>query len=99
MLMIVPLMIWSARTLIDNHAWTKEMTRPATTAAANATMSAGVIPNGPSDDDPRIGTARTPAYQPTNAAAIMIPSIPMLTTPARSHITPHSAARAIGVAA
>ena len=28
----------------------------------------------------------------------MMPSIPMLTTPDRSHMTPHSAAKAIGVA-
>ena len=28
-----------------------------------------------------------------------MPSMPMLTTPERSHITPHSAANAIGVAA
>ena len=28
-----------------------------------------------------------------------MPSMPMLTTPDRSHITPHSAAKAIGVAA
>ena len=33
-----------------------------------------------------------------NAAASIVPSMPMLTTPDRSHITPHSAARAIGVA-
>jgi hypothetical protein len=35
---------------------------------------------------------------PTNAAVSIIPSMPMLTTPLRSHITPHSAPRAIGVA-
>ena len=36
--------------------------------------------------------------KPTNAAVSIMPSMPMLTTPLRSHITPHSAPRAIGVA-
>ena len=34
---------------------------------------------------------------PTNAAVSIIPSMPMLTTPLRSFITPHSAPSAIGV--
>ena len=38
------------------------------------------------------------AMKPTNAAVSIIPSMPMLTTPLRSFITPQSAPSAIGVA-
>ena len=48
---------------------------------------------------PRTGSRKTPADQPTKAATSIVPSMPMLTTPDRSHITPHSAANAIGTAA
>ncbi len=40
----------------------------------------------------------TPTTHAVNAAASIVPSIPMLTTPDRSHRTPHRAARASGVA-
>src|SRR5215212_4182386 len=99
MLMIVPLMIWSARTEIDNQAWSAEIRTPARIAASSAKASVGVIPNAMLGLEPRIGPANTPAYQPTKAALIMIPSIPMLTTPERSHSTAQRAARAMGVAA
>ena len=36
--------------------------------------------------------------KPTNALVSIIPSMPMLTTPLRSFITPHRAPRAMGVA-
>ena len=36
--------------------------------------------------------------KPTNAAVSIIPSMPMLTMPLRSFMTPHRAPRAIGVA-
>ena len=39
--MIVPLMIWSARTEIDSQAWTSETSTPASSARTSATMSAG----------------------------------------------------------
>ena len=45
-----------------------------------------------------MGWIATPTTQAVNAAASIVPSIPMLTTPERSHITPHRAARASGVA-
>ena len=45
MLMIVPLMIWSARTEIDSHAWTAAIATPVSNAARVATSSAGVAPN------------------------------------------------------
>ena len=48
---------------------------------------------------PRIGSRKTPADQPTKAATSIVPSMPMLTTPDRSHMTPHRAANAIGTAA
>ena len=37
-------------------------------------------------------------HQATNAAVSIIPSMPMLTTPERSHMKPHSAPSAIGIA-
>ena len=40
----------------------------------------------------------TPTTQPVNALASIVPSMPMLTTPDRSHMTPHMAPRASGVA-
>ena len=98
-LMIVPLMIWSARTLMDSHACNAETTTPDSRATISPITSARLAPNKPRSTDPIEGASSTPAYQPTKAAVIMIPSMPMLTTPARSHITPHNAAKAIGVAA
>ena len=47
----------------------------------------------------KIGPSSTPAYQPTNAATSIVPSMPMLTTPERSHMTPHRAAKPNGTAA
>ena len=47
---------------------------------------------------PKIGWIATPTTQAVNAAASIVPSIPMLTTPERSHSTPQMAARASGVA-
>ncbi len=96
--MIVPLMIWSARTVIDSQAWTREMTIPTATAASNATIIGALMPKASTGKDPSSGTARAPTYQPTNAATSMIPSMPMFTTPDRSQRTPHMAAKAIGVA-
>ena len=61
--------------------------------------SAGVAPKKGDGSLPRTGRRKTPAVQPTNAATSIVPSIPMLTTPDRSHITPHNAAKAIGTAA
>ncbi|OLE77617.1 MAG: hypothetical protein AUG02_01445 [Chloroflexi bacterium 13_1_20CM_2_70_9] len=39
-----------------------------------------------------------PVRYPKNAAMSMMPSMPMFTTPERSHTTPQSAPRASGVA-
>src|SRR2546423_5940145 len=98
MLMIVPLMIWSARTLIDSQAWTAEMSNATPSAAARATRSAGVRPNNAVGVAANTGASPTPTTQPVNAAASIVPSMPMLTTPDRSHSTPHSAPSASGVA-
>ena len=92
MLMIVPLMIWSARTLIDSQAWSSAMSMPERIAAMSAMTRGSVSPkNGVGVPWPSTPTAATPTIQPTNAATSIIPSMPMLTTPDRSHMTPHSA--------
>ena len=99
MLMIVPLMIWSARTLIDSQAWSTEM--------ASATPIAGDERDDQGRREPEaarspacraIGARATPTTQPTKARRSIVPSMPMFTTPERSHITPHRAPKAIGVA-
>ena len=93
MLMIVPLMIWSARSEIDSQAWRAEI-RTATTTAATRQMRSGiVIPKMSLGAGlPNIGFTATPTTQAVNALASIVPSMPMLTTPERSHMTPHSAA-------
>ncbi len=98
MLMIVPAMIWLARTEIDIQAWRNETPTAARRAAAREMRRAGVNPKiGVGSPWPTIGTTATPVTQPTNAATSIVPSMPMLTTPDRSHITPHRAAKPIGV--
>ena len=96
--MIVPLMIWSARSEIDSQPWSSEIPTATITAASTAPIRVGVIPKISVGSVPRIGVRARPATQPVNAAASIVPSIPMLTTPDRSHSTPHSAPRASGVA-
>ena len=60
--------------------------------------SAGVMPKNAVGIG-RSSGARTIADDPADEAAVSImPSMPMLTTPDRSHMTPHSAASAIGMA-
>ena len=99
MLMTVPLMIWSARTLIDNQACSTETSIPAPIAARTPTSNAGVAPKNALGSASGIASlTTTAAMNPTNAAVSIIPSMPMLTTPLRSFITPHSAPSAIGVA-
>ena len=99
MLMIVPLMIWSARSEIDSQAWSVEISTATRTAATRQIRSGIVSPKiGPGAGLPNIGLTATPTTQAVKAAASIVPSMPMLTTPDRSHSTPHSAARASGVA-
>ena len=98
MLMIVPLMIWSARSEIESQAWRAEI-RSATPSAAISAMTSGmVIPKTSVGAAWNIGLTATPTTQAVKALASIVPSMPMLTTPERSHRTPHSAARASGVA-
>ena len=62
-------------------------------------MRAGVTPEDRRRARPGIASWTTiAAMNPTNAAVSIIPSMPMLTMPLRSFITPHSAPSAIGVA-
>src|SRR3954465_1318860 len=98
MLMIVPLMIWSALTEMLSQAWRRETSTADATAIAKAMRSTGAIPKKALGSDGNIGARITPASQPTKAAVNIIPSMPMLTTPDLSHITPHSAASPIGTA-
>ena len=101
MLMIVPLMIWSARTVIDSQAWTS---RDDHAAPGSPRRSADEQRHRDARRRPiaAAGTSwptTTPADQPTKAAVSIMPSMPMLTTPDRSYMTPHSAPSAIGTAA
>jgi len=98
MLMIVPLMIWSARTLIESQACNPEIASATSRAATNPIRSAGVTPKNALGAPPNAGARLTLTIQPVNALASIVPSIPMLTTPERSHRTPHNAPRASGVA-
>ena len=97
MLMIVPEMIWFARTVIDSQACNAETATPAAIAATTPTNSGNVMPSGPGlvVGAPPFTSAAT--YQPTNAANSIIPSMPMLTTPERSFMKPHRAPSAMGV--
>ena len=98
--MIVPLMIWSARTDIDSQAWKAEITTATSTAATSPTISAGVAPKtDPGSPGPRIPTAATPTAHPAKALASIVPSMPIFTTPDRSHSTPQRAPRISGVPA
>ncbi len=99
MLMIVPVMIWSALTDIDNQACRVATTTPDRMARARATSRTGVMPNTMASPAPMTGSRKTPDAQPTKAAVSIVPSMPMLTTPERSHSTPHRAAKAMGTAA
>ena len=99
MLMTVPLMIWSARTLMHSQAWSIETAMPARTAATTPTSRAGVAPKtAPGTASGIASSTTTAAMNPTNAAVSIIPSMPMFTMPLRSFMTPHSAPRAMGVA-
>jgi len=69
---------------------------PAATAATRPISSGSVMPSGPGA--PGMATFTSAAtYQPTKAANSIMPSMPMLTTPERSFMKPHSAPRAMGV--
>ena len=99
MLMMVPLMIWSARTVMHSQACRTDTSIPAAMAATRPTISAGVAPKTGQ------GVAGGPdcwtiiaAMKPTKALVSIIPSMPMFTTPERSFMIPHSAPSAIGVA-
>ena len=90
MLMIVPLMIWSALTVMESQAWIAETAIPVTMAARSPISSAGVAPKAKSalGCSGKACTTSEAANQPANAAAIIMPSMPMLTTPERSFMRP-----------
>ena len=58
MLMMVPLMIWSARTLMASQACTSEMSMPADERGSEPASSAGVRPKIAVGAPPRIGHER-----------------------------------------
>jgi hypothetical protein len=98
MLMIVPLMIWSARMVIDSHACRSETSTPVAMPASTPMRSAGVAPktgDGSADTTP---AARPATRKPTKAEVSIMPSMPMFTTPERSFMIPHRAPKASGVA-
>ena len=96
MLMIVPEMIWSARTVIDSHAWASETRTPVASPASSPISSGRVMPSGPAacGRKPEVIEA---TYQAPKALASIMPSMPMFTTPLRSFMKPHSAPRPMGV--
>ncbi len=97
MLMMVPEMIWSARTVIDSQACSRETRTPVPSPARSPTSSGSVIPIGPLASG-RKPVAMEATYQAENALASIMPSMPMLTTPLRSFMKPHRAPRPMGVA-
>jgi hypothetical protein len=83
-----PAMIWSARTEIVSQPWTTPRIAPTRTATPTPATRAAKLPID--------SCSRNPVRYAANAVVSMIPSIPMLTTPDRSHMTPHRAPRASG---
>ncbi len=83
MLIAVPETIWSARRWIAKTACTSASMAPKKAA-----------PTSPSSHVPVLSAAQ----MPKNAPISIIPSSPMLTTPARSEIRPPSAPNVSGVA-
>ena len=55
MLMIVPLMIWSALTEIDSQAWTNDTTTADRRAHSSAATRAGDAPKNGPGSEPRTG--------------------------------------------
>jgi len=98
MLMIVPLMIWSARTVMLSHAWSADTRTPAAIATTTPTTSAGVAPKNHVGSDGAFSWTTSAPMNPANAAVSIMPSMPMFTTPPRSFMIPHRAPSAIGVA-
>jgi len=96
--MIVPLMIWSTRRLIDSQPCTSDAIMPMAIAASSPASRAGVIPNTRMGEAGRAWSTSEVTNQPVNALPSIIPSMPMLTTPERSFMTPHMAPKASGVA-
>ena len=99
MLMMVPLMIWSARTEIDSQAWTADTAMAARMATARPISSGSVMPMTPIFRSGRNCAAMEDVHQATKAAVSIMPSMPMLTTPERSFMKPHRAPSTIGTAA
>ncbi len=83
MLTAVPETIWSARRWIAKIACTRASSAPKKAA-----------PTSPSSHEPSLSAH----MMPKNAPVSIMPSRPMLTTPARSEIRPPSAPKVSGVA-
>ena len=79
--MTTPMMIWSTRNFTESTARSRASTPPVRVAASSPTQP-------PSSE---------PMTTPVNAPPRSMPSIPMFTTPERSHRMPERAPRAIGV--
>ena len=99
MMIAVPLMIWSALTEIDSHACSHDTAMPVRIAARTPISSAGVAPKMPLGCTSGMASSTIIAtMNPTKAEASIRPSMPMLTMPLRSHMTPQNAPSASGVA-
>ena len=82
-LIAVPETIWSARSVTEKIACSRPITPPAAS---------------PMKMPPTQLEVMSAPQAPKNAPVSIIPSRPMLTTPARSDVTPPSAANVSGVA-
>jgi len=71
-LMIVPLMIWSTRRLMDSQACSSDTRTADRTAATRPINRAGVMPSGPGSIGPRIATAAIATIQPGASAAVTV---------------------------
>src|SRR3990170_3175385 len=83
MLMTVPETIWFVLYLIDSQPWNRPKAPPAISAPTSPAIEFW---------------AMLPISEPIIAPISIMPSMAMLTTPARSQSTPESAARVIGTA-
>ena len=91
--MTVPLTIWSVRKVMDSQPCSRAIRPPLSTAISTARVCA--VSSGMSMFAPR---RKKSVVKPKQAAKSIMPSMAMLTTPARSHQMPAMAPMASGVA-
>ena len=96
--MMVPLMIWSARTVMLSQACRADTSIPVPRAARSPIRIAGVAPKAHLGSSGNACSTSDATYQPAKAESSIMPSMPMLTTPVRSFMKPQKAPSASGAA-